>query len=143
MLALVVLGRVRASVVDVGDAVVVVVGIGAAVGVLEVVDVLGLVRALVARVGDAVVVVVGVGAAVGVLEAVAVLGLVRALVVDVVDAVVVAIAEVRVERRHHEAAEVRRADAVPQPAPMPPVSDHMPFSERRPARSISNGLTSL
>jgi hypothetical protein len=78
-----------------GDAVVVVVGLGASVLVLEAVFVLGVVRALVARVGDAVVVAVavlrGLGAAVGVLVAVHVLGDVGALVLDVRDAVVVVV----------------------------------------------------
>ena len=85
-------GSMRALVVDVGDAVGVVVGIGAAVVVLEAVLVLGLERALVLRVEDAVLVVVGIGAAVVVLEAVLVLGLVRALVDVVEDAVAVLVA---------------------------------------------------
>ena len=72
--------RVRAEVVEVGDAVAVVVRVGAAVVVLEAVEVLGLVRALVLGVGDAVGVVVGVGAAVVVEVAVLVLGLEDALV---------------------------------------------------------------
>ena len=73
-------GRVRAEVVRVGDAVAVVVRIGAAVVVLEAVEVLGLVRALILVVGDAVGVVVEVGAAVVVEVAVDVLGLEDALV---------------------------------------------------------------
>ena len=85
------LGLVRALVLDVGDAVAVVVGIGAAVVVLEAVLVLGLVRALVLRVGDAVAVVVVVGTAVVVLEAVLVLGIERALVLRVGDAVAVVV----------------------------------------------------
>ena len=85
------LGLVRALVVRVGDAVAVVVGIGAAVVVLEAVLVLGLVGALVERVGDAVLVVVEIGAAVVVLEAVLVLGLVGALVERVGDAVAVVV----------------------------------------------------
>ena len=60
LVPVVVLGLVRALVVDVGDAVAVVVGIGAAVLVLEAVVVLGLVRALVDRVGDAVTVTIAV-----------------------------------------------------------------------------------
>ena len=75
-----ILGVVRALVVQVVDAVLVVVGIGAAVVVLEAVEVLRLVRALVLDVGDGVGVVVGIGAAVVVLEAVLVLGLVGALI---------------------------------------------------------------
>src|SRR5207302_6538662 len=73
-------------------AVAVVVGIRAAVGVLETVAVLGVVGALVELVGDPVAVVVGVGAAVGVLEAVEVLGDPRALIDVVGDAVAVHVA---------------------------------------------------
>ena len=53
---------------ELGDAVAVVVGVGAAVGVLEVVEVLGLERAVVVDVEDAVAVVVRVGAALLVLR---------------------------------------------------------------------------
>src|SRR5262249_49934269 len=77
---------VRALVVPVGDPVVIVIGIGAAVGVFEAVLVLGIVRALVLFVGDAVVIVVGIGATVGVFEAVAILRLVGAFIVGVEDA---------------------------------------------------------
>src|SRR5262249_58282586 len=82
-----------------GRGVVGVVGLGAAVLVLDAVLVLGLVRALVLGIGDAVVVVVGVGAAVLVLEAVLVLGLVRALVGGAADPVVVGIVVDRRRRR--------------------------------------------
>src|SRR5262249_30143624 len=85
--AVLVLGLVGALVDGVGDAVAIVIGIGAAVLVLEAVLVLGLVRALVGGVGDAVAIVVGVGAAVLGLEAVLVLGLVRAFVGGADDAV--------------------------------------------------------
>src|SRR5665213_655196 len=84
-------GLVRALVGHVEHAVLVVVRIGATVGVLEPVLVLRLVRALVGLVGDAVGVVVGIRAAVGVLEPVLVLRLVGALVGHVRDAVFVVI----------------------------------------------------
>src|SRR5262249_51386235 len=77
------------------DAVLVVVGIRTAVGVLEAVLVLGLVRALVDRIGDPVAVVVRIRAAVGVFEAILVLGLVRALVDIVGDPVAVGVALAR------------------------------------------------
>ena len=79
---------------EIRDAVLVVVEVGAAVVVLEAVDVLGLVRALVVGVGAAIAVVVVVGAAVFVLEAVLVLGDERALVAAVRDAVAVGVADV-------------------------------------------------
>src|SRR5450432_1529399 len=81
--AAVVVGRprlVRALVRHVEHAVLVVVRIGTAIGVLEPVLVLRIIRALVDRVEDPVRVVVGIRAAVGVLEPVLVLRLVRALV---------------------------------------------------------------
>src|SRR5262249_38088692 len=84
-------GLVGALVVDVGDAVLVVVGIRAAVGVLEAVLVLGLAWALVDPVGDAVVVGVGVRGRRCVLRGGGVLGLVGALVELVGDAVVVVV----------------------------------------------------
>ena len=84
-------GRVGALVVGVEHAVAVVVRVGAAVVVLEAVEVLGLVRAVVAGVDDAVAVVVRIGAAVLVLEAVAILGLVGAAVLGVGDAVAVVV----------------------------------------------------
>src|SRR6185436_166109 len=92
--ATVVVGRsgvVRTLVGGVGDAVLVVVRIRAAVLVLEPVLVLGIVRALVIDVQDPVGVVVRIRAAVLVLEVVLVLGLVRALVLDVGDAVLVVV----------------------------------------------------
>ena len=89
--AVVGLRLVRALVVLVEDAVLVVVRIGAAVLVLEAVLVLGIVRAQVVDVEDAVLVVVRIGAAVLVLEAVLVLGIVGALVDAIGDAVAVAI----------------------------------------------------
>src|SRR4029077_16597075 len=76
---------------DVEDPVVVVVGIGAAVLILEAVLVLGDVRAEVVDVENPVLVVVGIGAAVLVLEVVLVLGIVGALFDVVGDAVAVAI----------------------------------------------------
>src|SRR6185369_8768132 len=69
----------------------VVVGVGAAVGVLEAVLVFRFVGALVERVGDAVVIVVWVGAAVGVLEAILVLGLARAAIEPIDDAVAIGV----------------------------------------------------
>jgi hypothetical protein len=89
----------RALVVGVGDAVLVVVQIGAAVLVLEPVLVLGLHRALVGLVEEPVVVIVGIGAAVLVLEAVLVLGIVGAGVDLVGDAVAVAISGLGRRRR--------------------------------------------
>ena len=117
LLAAVVFGRVRAAVVEVGDAVLVVVALGAAVLVLELIDVLGLVDALVLRVRHLVGVVVEVGTTVLVLEAVAILGLVGALVVDVEHPVLVAVAEVGRERAHREQPQVGRADAAAEAAP--------------------------
>src|ERR1041384_4911521 len=103
--ASVVVGRpriVRALVSLVGDAVLVVVRIGATVLVLEPVLVLRLVRALVVDVLDAVGVVVRIGATVLVLELVLVLRLVRALVGLVGDAVLVVVARClgRAAQRH-------------------------------------------
>ena len=82
-------GSQRAPVLGVEDAVLVVVRVGAAVGVLEAVLVLGLVGAPVVGVEDAVLVVVGLGAAVAVLEVVLVLGVVGAGVVSAQDPVLV------------------------------------------------------
>src|SRR5665213_320706 len=98
-------GLVRALVGHVEHAVLVVVRIGATVGVLEPVLVLRLVRALVGLVGDAVGVVIGIRAAVGVFEPVLVLWLVRAFVDVVEDAVVITVARggrrvALVARRH-------------------------------------------
>jgi hypothetical protein len=73
------------------DGVLVVVGVGTAVVVLEPVLVLGLVRAAVDGVGEPVGVVVGIRTAVFVLEPVAVLGLVRTLVGGVGNAVPVVV----------------------------------------------------
>src|SRR5262249_18005548 len=86
------LGLVRALVGGVGDAVVIAVGLRAAVLVLHAVLVLGAQRALVADVGDAVAVVVGIRAAVPVLEAVLILLLVGALIERVHHAVAVGVA---------------------------------------------------
>src|SRR5262252_1049281 len=82
---------VRALVGRVGDTVLVVVGIGATVVVLEAVLVLGIVRALVLDVRNAVGVVVRIRATVQILEAVPVFRLVRALVGLVRDAVLVVV----------------------------------------------------
>src|SRR6185312_10235592 len=107
--AVVGLRLVRALVVLVEDAILVVVRIGAAVLVLEAVLVLGIVRALVDDVGDAVAIVVRIGAAVLVLEVVEVLRIVRTLVDVVLDAVAVAVANRRLEDEADEDAEVGRA----------------------------------
>jgi hypothetical protein len=77
-------------VIDVEDAILIVVGVGAAVRILEAVFVLGIVRAEVIDVEDAVLIVVYVGTAVLVLETVEVLGIVGALVLVVEDAVAIA-----------------------------------------------------
>jgi hypothetical protein len=73
--------------------------VGAAVLVLDAVDVLGLVGALVGDVQDAVLIVVGIGAAVGVFELVLVLGVVGALVLRVEQAVAVRVALDGLRRR--------------------------------------------
>src|ERR1051325_4642126 len=101
-------GLVGALVLRVGDAVLVVVGIRAAIGVLEAVAILGFVGTLVELVGDAVAVVVVVGAAVGVLEAVAVLGDARALIDVVGDAVAVHVAGAGQRHAGLDAALLRR-----------------------------------
>jgi hypothetical protein len=85
------LGLIGALVDDVGDAVAIVVGIRAAVLVLEPVLVLGFIRTLVQRIGDAVAVVVEIRAAILVLEAVLVLRLIGALVDGVRDAVAIVV----------------------------------------------------
>src|SRR5690606_17260250 len=72
--AVVSFGIVRALVVDVEDAVAIVIGLGAAVFIFEAVLVFGIHRALIVDVEDAVFVVIRVGATVLVLEAVEVLG---------------------------------------------------------------------
>src|SRR5437868_2956054 len=102
----------RTFVADVGDVVVVVVRIGAAVVVLEAVEVFRLVGALVVVVGDVVVVVVGIGVAVVVLEAVFVFRLIGALVVDVGDVVVIVVAVVGREGDAEDEAHQRRADVL-------------------------------
>src|SRR5262249_37047364 len=90
--AIEVLRLVGTFILDVGDAVAVVVGVGAPVVVLEAVAVLGLVGTLVERIRDAVLIVVGIGASVRVLEPVPILGLIGAQILRVRDAVVVAVA---------------------------------------------------
>jgi hypothetical protein len=75
----------------VGDAVVVVIVVGAAVFVLEVIKVLRLIRALVGRADDAVPIGIFLGAAVVVVDAVDRLGLVRALVEVIRDAVAIGV----------------------------------------------------
>jgi hypothetical protein len=85
-------GRRLAAIGHVGDAVLVVVVVGAAVAVVEAVDVLGLRAAAIVRIVDAVAVVVVVGAAVAVGVAVLVFGLRRAAIGVVVDAVSVGVA---------------------------------------------------
>src|SRR6187431_1061446 len=64
----------RALILDIGDLILVVVGVRAAVFILEAVLVFGVVRALVVDVEDAVLIVVGVWAAVAIFEAVLVFG---------------------------------------------------------------------
>src|SRR5262249_24349750 len=101
-------GLVGALVLRVGDAVLVVVGIRTAVGVLEAVAVLGLVGALVELVGDAIAVIVIVGAAVRVLGAVAVPGGPRAVMEVVGDAVAVHVAGAGQRHAGLDAALLRR-----------------------------------
>ena len=92
-------GSLGALVVDVEDAVLVVVRIWAAVGVLELVDVLGVHRTLVVDVEDPILVVVRIWAAVLVLELVEVLGVVGTLVDVIGEAVAVAVARLRLRFR--------------------------------------------
>src|SRR5690606_36601097 len=85
------LGVVGAAVLQVGNAVFVIVGNGASLGDLESILVLRLNGTFVIGVGDPLLVIVGLGASVGVLEPVLVLGLVGAFVVLVLDRVSVVI----------------------------------------------------
>src|SRR5262249_52992611 len=82
-------GFVRTLVVDVRNAVVVVVRIGAPILVHEPIHVFGFIGTLVVLIGHAVAVVIRIGAPVLVLKAILVFGLVRAFVLDVRDAVAI------------------------------------------------------
>ena len=83
--------RARTLVVHISDVVLVVVRVGTAVLVFELVKVLGIVDAQVILIGDAVLVVVELGAAVFILETIKIFWIIRALVDVIRDAVAIAI----------------------------------------------------
>src|SRR6185369_10894158 len=100
------------TVTGVRNAVLVVVELGAAVGVFEAVLILGLARALIELVGNRVEVVVVVGTAVAVFVTVFVLGLGRALIGGAFDAVAVAVLAFGHVQHAQERANLGHADAL-------------------------------
>src|SRR5690606_1476815 len=101
---------VDARVLAIFDAVLVGVGLGATIVVLEVVDVLDLVFALVGIVRDSILIVVELGAAITILESVHVLGRLRTRILVVRDAVFVAVEDGRVPGYAEEGARRRQTD---------------------------------